>query len=70
MIICVTEKPPPYFGPCNKLLAALKIREKEPSPWTGGPEMQVLFMRNAEKTLSECKYKKPVRRVVDVSIKD
>ena len=30
--------------------------------------MEVLFMKNADKTLSECKYKRPVRRVIDVSM--
>ncbi|KAJ8712443.1 hypothetical protein PYW07_005285 [Mythimna separata] len=62
------EPPPPYFGPCNKLVTALHRREQLPAPWTRAEETHLLFMRNANRTLAECKYKIPARKVVDVGI--
>ncbi|KAF9799623.1 hypothetical protein SFRURICE_018810, partial [Spodoptera frugiperda] len=61
-------KPLPYFGPQRKLLADLRRREKEPSPWSGTNSIHVLFFKNAEKTLNECKNKLPARKVIDVGI--
>ncbi|XP_022823220.1 nucleoporin GLE1-like [Spodoptera litura] len=58
-------KPLPYFGPQRKLLVDLRRREKEPSPWSGTNSLHVLFFKNAEKTLSDCKNKIPARKVID-----
>ncbi|XP_075980162.1 uncharacterized protein LOC142979230 isoform X2 [Anticarsia gemmatalis] len=64
------EKRPPNFGPSNKLRAALQKRMQEPSPWTGGKAAHEHFAREADKMLSECKYKVEGRKVVDEYMKN
>ncbi|CAH0694710.1 unnamed protein product [Spodoptera exigua] len=55
----------PYFQPQHRLIAELRRREKEPSPWSGSDTLDLQFFKNAERTLSECKNKIPARRVID-----
>ncbi|KAH9639597.1 hypothetical protein HF086_010004 [Spodoptera exigua] len=57
----------PYFQPQRRLIAELRRREKEPSPWSGSETLDLQFFKNAERTLSECKNKITARRVINVS---
>ncbi|CAB3234234.1 unnamed protein product [Arctia plantaginis] len=60
------ENPPPHFGPCNKLMSALKKRIQQPPSWTGANTAHQEFARNADIMLRDCKYKRPGRKVVDM----
>uniref|UniRef100_A0A2A4JW57 Uncharacterized protein n=1 Tax=Heliothis virescens TaxID=7102 RepID=A0A2A4JW57_HELVI len=60
-----TKETVSYFGPSNKLVDALRRREQDPKPWTGAGAADELFVKNADRTLQEVKYKLPARKVVD-----